>query len=182
MFKKAGIIVGIVVIVLAVVIWRIGVANSKPDIVDSNRGNQSDVVGGLPEDLNGSESSIGGNNGGDTNVTPVQQTPVVQVPSTPAVTELVDSDLGEIKAVKNEIMVIAKKKIVVLDKVYGDRGKQLAYCLDLLNSTNDNFSLYVNGSVYKDLNVGDKLAIEYNLHSNDSGAEFPIILSANVVK
>ncbi|MNP20368.1 hypothetical protein D3C76_1129370 [compost metagenome] len=94
-------------------------------------------------------------------------------------TTLEESDLGTPIKELDEVMIISKKKIVLLDGTTIANGTQLAYCVDLTsNSTNQTLSLYTNGVVYDSLKIGDKLKIKYSLYKNDSNVEFPIIISA----
>lgn len=90
----------------------------------------------------------------------------------------VDPDsLGKAVSKHTEVMIVSKKKAVVLDGQYGKKeNKQLVFVLELMYG-NETMDFYLNGSAYQGINVGDKLKVDYEIHKNDVGVSFPVIMS-----
>lgn len=87
-------------------------------------------------------------------------------------------DMGEPVKNRTEIMVISNKKVVLMDSSYGTtEGKQLVYAVDLLYGEGV-MTLYMNGQSFEELKVGDKLKVEYDMYTNNKGVLFPVILNA----
>lgn len=203
--KKAGIVVGTTLIVLAVVIFWLskslggsetGGEDSPPvsSVVETNQGDNlvgEQPTGGAPSNSNGVENSGVTTDGQQANPEPVVEpahsdTPVDREPTPPSKTflELDESQLGEPSLTKTEIMVVADKRVVLLDGSVGTKeNKQLVYSVGLLDSTNNTkFSLYLNKGAYDILSIGDKVKVEYLLYTNDIGTEFPAVITAEKVE
>ncbi|MNV37154.1 hypothetical protein D3C71_1286630 [compost metagenome] len=99
--------------------------------------------------------------------------------------EVDENSLGDPANTVKEVMVVAKKKVVLMDsnafnvgEDYNKEGKQLYYVVDVgaLSGTTK-LSLYLNYSAYSSLNIGDKLSVTYKLYKNKSQIEFPLVIS-----
>lgn len=90
--------------------------------------------------------------------------------------------LGEPITTKTEIMVVSDKRIQLMDGNYGTtKDKQLVYIADLLGG-NETYHLYLNGSAYKSVDVGDKLKVKYSVYQNSTGVEFPVIMNVTTAE
>lgn len=170
--KKAGIIVGITIVILALVIYWIATA------VRSDR--EAGGIGDPPASFvsegqqvvqtSGQPSSSTNNTGSNKNEEKVFM-------------YFDDKSLGDPKDTKNEIMVVSKKKIVLMDAARGTReGKQLVYCVDLFGSDSEQISLYLNQTAYNSLDIGDKVRVKYLVYENNVGTKFPAVISAEKVE
>jgi hypothetical protein len=193
--KKAGIVVGVTLIALACFIfWLVGNKDSKkPEGVGVSPAPSSSVQISAP---------VNPKDNGTTPVAPPVQPvqPVPQqpqpVPAVPVQTQpqvespkqvfmefdesQVEKELGKPLSTRKELMIVAKKKIVLMDSnVTAKDNKQLVYAVDLLGNNNSTrLTLYLNGASYAGVGVGDRLQVEYSLYKNTAGVEFPVVINA----
>jgi len=182
--KKAGILVGSVLILLAVVIFWLSKSlgsSSEPKTGGADAPPVSHTIAPQPQTgeadapsvshMVASQPQSGGTDGN-----------VVDAPSKTFL-ELDESQLGEPVLTKTEIFVVADKKVIVLDGAVGTKlNKQLVYSVGLLDSSNNaKFSLYLNKAGYDTLNIGDRVKVQYYVFKNDVGTEFPAVISAERV-
>ncbi len=96
-----------------------------------------------------------------------------------AITVLNEGDLGKPSQDIMAPMVVIAKNVVLLDQDQTQStGKQLVYMLNLTGGSTLKLSLYVNGTAYNGLEIGDKLNITYKVYKNKEGVQFPIVVSA----
>lgn len=195
-YKKAGLIAGVVLLIIAIILkFTIGViadkraghsnstlednaSKSQQSVQKEETQNSSNSNTKVDEGVNGA-TNVKNNTTNNSNNTTTNNSNSVTSSNDKKQTTLEESDLGTPIKELDEVMIISKKKIVLLDGTTIANGTQLAYCVDLTsNSTNQTLSLYTNGVVYDSLKIGDKLKIKYSLYKNDSNVEFPIIISA----
>lgn len=181
--EKAGTVVGILLVLLALVIY--GVANS----MDKKDKNPSSPVTKVEQPSKVVSTSKPTAQPKETTPSPSPSpiaTPEVKgVVSTTTFTEYpsdtVDSELGKPIVTNTEIMVVASKKVTLFDREAGSAtltGKQLVYTL-MLTSTDNSRTLtsYMNANAFSTIKVGDMLTVTYSIYKNESGAELPLIVS-----
>lgn len=198
--KKAGIILGIVFIVAAILLYVIAskVIEHKENKEDVN--NQNSVVNQVNvsennqnmENVNNqqiNDSNIGSQ--GETNQIvdnsnnlPIQQQEpqvIVQEVEISGVTTISEEALTKTTLVetKDVIALLSNKRILLIDEdTKGTGSKMLTYCFDVLPAGESrSLVLFVTGSVYEQYNVGDNLRVSYKVYRNDVGVDFPIVLS-----
>lgn len=185
MNKKAGILVGMVFIILVLVLNWMFNGNSETDTKAEGTKQPSAY-------------SVNQDNTVKDEADKVPSTPVEEKPPTSVQqVETFDSTKGEKKKVfkeievsdlgkpvisRTEVMVVSKKKVIVLDgDAESSEGKQLVYAVDLLTG-DETLSLYINGVTFEQLRVGDKLKVVYNVHKNDANVDFPVIMSVDRIE
>lgn len=182
MFKKAGIVVGVTIILIACLLyWWVGKMDDKKVEEVTPTTEVTDITTVTPSDPNTKTEVV--------EPLPVETQPtVVETPTLPVEEQkqvfsiLDEGDLGEPLITRTEIMVVSKKKVVLMDSAFGtDGGKQLLYAVDLMYGEGL-MTLYLNGVVYTTLNVGDKLQVDYKVFKNDKGVSFPTITSVDTVQ
>lgn len=183
MFKKAGIVVGVTIILLACgIFWFVNNmdkegAEGNPAPSVQEKPNQQKVV---TEQTNQSTQQPANQTGSTGSNQQVQPQPSVEQKQVFSILD--ESELGNPFITRSEVMVVAKKKLVLMDSNFGeDTDKQLVYAVDLLYG-DKTMTLYLNGVAYKSLKVGDKLKVDYSIYKNDKGVEFPIINSVEQVQ
>lgn len=187
MFKKAGIVVGVLIILVALGLnWFYGDKDKKVSEIDINQPNKVEIQEPVKEPVVQEP------------VEPpkvIVQQPVVQTPppvvqntelqtQTPtAMTEVDLTQLGDPIKQDNEVVIISKKRVILLDSSPNSvTGKQLAYSLDLITGNNTQLNHFVSSTTYDAFNVGDKLKLTYNIYVNANGVEFPTIMSVELVE
>lgn len=190
MYKKAGIVVGIALIILAgVIYWTFG---NKDEQTAEGETTPSASLVSTEEKPKPKPKPVE-----TTPLEPIEQKepvtqpvqPVEPVVVTPvedkpqSVFSEVDAEaLGKPIITRQEVMVVSKKKVLILDSEYGkNTGKQLAYTAELL-SGDETMSLFLNGVAYESVKIGDKLKVDYNIYKNDKGVEFPVIMNVATVQ
>lgn len=188
MFKKAGIVVGIIIFLLAgVIYWFVGnmekqdaegIKNPSASFVEKEKPVvETEVEKQEPQEPVQTENPQTQPNQDNQPIPPVQVVEQKQV-----FIEIDESALGNPIITRTEVMVVAKKKIVVMDSNYGQNdGKQMVYSLELL-SGEEKISFFLNGVAYDSINVGDKLKVDYNVYKNNNGVSFPIIRNVETVQ
>lgn len=189
MFKKAGIIVGVLIIILALVLnWMFNGEDKKE--INPNKATTEISNAPAPQ-----PTATVPNNTQQQVVTtqpvvnqPVQQVgtgqPVQQITTTTTTISEVDiTQLGESTNEETEVVLISKKAVILLDaNPNSNDGKQLAYSLELITGSNAKLQHYVSATVYEAFAVGDKLKLTYNVYKNTNGVVFNTIKSVESVK
>jgi hypothetical protein len=184
LFKKAGIVVGVTIILIACSLyWWVGTMD-KPKVGETT--SPTEVVQKEPKPVKPDKEVVPEKKPEPTISAVTQPTVVEPLPTTPIEGQsqvfsiLDDSDLGEPLITRTEIMVVSNKKVVLMDSNYGtEKGKQLVYAVDLIYGEGL-LTLYLNGVMYESLTVGDKLKVQYDVFKNDSGVSFPTITSVDL--
>ena len=191
--KKAGIVVGLVFIIAAIVICLIAFRKpaEKTDIPDSSQVSQveesqpvqQEPVQQEPVQQEPVQQEV-------VQQEPVQQQPIVQetivekvvTKEISGVKTILEDGLGAPISEKEVIVYIANKRILLVDEnVESTNPKMLTYCFDVLTPENESLILFVTNSVYTQYNVNDKLMVKYQVYQNDSGIKFPLVLSVSAV-
>lgn len=174
--KRAGILVGGMIILLAIVLLVIGNMVEKRNVEKITNQNQTTEV--VTEVLS-TEQTTEQTTEVVVEVTTESTTEYVEKETT-KISEIDESSLKDLKVInKEEIAVISSKKLILLDTgVDSDIDKMLVYCFDLLTPGNLELNLYVTKTTYDSFNVGDKLTVNYDLYENNNGLNFPVINSA----
>lgn len=213
--KKAGILVGAVLILLAILVSWLGTrggdegakeAPKSTPVVQQTAPAQTEKVETKTRPVESSEAAGSGDSAVSTPVKPAPKPvaepkaePKVVVPDVDqytngvkgaagstentAITVLREADLGKASQNITAPMVVIAKNVVLLDQQQGETsGKQLVYQLDLTGGTDLKLSLYVNGTAYDGLQIGDKLNVTYKVYKNKEDVQFPIIVSAEKPK
>lgn len=202
MYKKAGIVIGIVFVVIAIVIYRIGSSKNGDNEVAVKVPETTTVVSQVHEEVQKPavkddppvtvDTTIVSSNSGtsdSTNTQPVQ-TPIKDVNTVEVhgytkpveketkITEVEPEGLGKHGGVKEEVMRVSKKSLLLLDRGVGtDTDKQLIYTLDVTGTSNNVLTLYLNKKAYDGVVVGEQLVVRYVLYTNSSGVKFPVIVT-----
>ena len=196
--KKAGIVVGLVFIIAAIVICLIAFRKpaEKTDIPDSSQVSQveeSQPVQQEPVQQEPVQQEPVQQEPVQQEVVqqePVQQQPIVQetivekvvTKEISGVKTILEDGLGAPISEKEVIVYIANKRILLVDEnVESTNPKMLTYCFDVLTPENESLILFVTNSVYTQYNVNDKLMVKYQVYQNDSGIKFPLVLSVSAV-
>lgn len=167
--KKAGIVVGLTLILLAgVLFWVTSQIEKKEGRAGEKQSSPApSFIAESPKETREVNVKLSEDSGQDN-----------RQESGKTFMEFVEEELGKPKASYTEIMVVSKKKVVLFDGSVGTKeNKQLVYSVDLLGNNMNSFSLYLNKSAYDMLKVGDKLKVEYVIYENDVGTKFPAVIS-----
>lgn len=209
MARKAGIIIGLLVVTLAISLWFI-FGDSKPETrAGGGKTPPASVVKKQPQSSANTSEQVG-----TTSSTQVEEKTeqvsdessneqIKSQPQTVTTKEVTttsqvnpsaekkpkqeflkidEEGMGQSVISRSEVMVVAKKEVIVLDGAVGTKkSKQLVYAVQMLSGS-DRFSLFLNGVVYKQVNVGEKLKVDYDVYRNDNGVDFPVVMNATVVK
>ena len=199
--KKAGIILGIFFIVIAILLCVFGLKYI-------NKGETQDPNTEVVENIDNSANTEVQNP--PVEQTPVieqqpivEQTPVVQQPTTETQTQtpnvevvekvitkevsgvmtIDESGLGEPIMTKEVIVHITNKRIMMIDEdTDSTEPKMLTYCFDVLTPENMKLTLFVTNIVYTEYNVGDMLKVKYQVYQNNKGIQFPLVLNVTSVQ
>lgn len=197
--KKAGIILGVFFIVIAILLCVFGLKYI-------NKGETQDPNTEVVENIDNSANTEVQNP--PVEQTPVieqqpivEQTPVVQQPTTETQTPNVEvvekvitkevsgvmtideSGLGEPIMTKEVIVHITNKRIMMIDEdTDSTEPKMLTYCFDVLTPENMKLTLFVTNIVYTEYNVGDMLKVNYQVYQNNKGIQFPLVLNVTSVQ
>jgi hypothetical protein len=173
--KRAGIIVGVFLLILAIGIFFI--VNREPkkanEISEEKTVTEEPVEEKTPIKKEKEEPKV------------IVEEKIVEV----EVEKEVEVKVSEIKEIdenkletptrKEEIVFLSKKRLLLLDEAPKENhSKNLAYNFILVTSDNKEIKLFVTGVVYEQFEIGDKLKIEYDLFENSNNVEFPVIYRA----
>jgi hypothetical protein len=196
MYKKAGIVVGLVAMLLAgFIYWYSHSLDTKKaaDVKTTPAASSTSMEKPEPKPVPVSQTTekttgeVKGNSSPDDSSKSYNSKPVS--PVTGSITdqeqervfkELEEGDLGKPVATSTEILIVVKKKLVLMDGAYGTtENKQLVYAVDMLGNDNSTrLTLYLNQSAYSGVSLGDRLKVQYFTYKNASGVKFPVVISA----
>lgn len=110
--------------------------------------------------------------------------PTPEVPKQTSAISVIDpANLGDNISEQDEIMLVSKKRLILLDEGYGtDTGKMLNYVVDMYSTDQLHLVLPVNAGVWENIAVGDQVQVNYKVYTNKSGVRFPVIVSATLVQ
>ncbi|HFL3653889.1 TPA: hypothetical protein ACG3P3_001613 [Clostridioides difficile] len=180
--KKAGIIVGAILIIISISIFYLTknidrkenlqskTVKSETKIKNSNI-NDVENKNNINENKKNDENNI---NNEDINQSLIQ---------TSSIKEISNDVLKYFNNPKTEIMIISKKKLMLADLNKSEKDeKQILFAMELLNSNNEKISLYVNQNIYNTMEIGNKLNVTYNTYTNTNGIKIPFICEVVKIK
>lgn len=178
--KKAGIIIGVLVIIVAVVLFGLSQVIEKKNAEKLTNVPNVKVTDNVKQE-NKEEPKV-------------TQTPVVvEKPVEKIVEKVVEKTISEVSTInkstlgapyleKEEIVVIAGKRLLLIDEKYDSKeSKMLTYCFDVLTPDNAKLVLFMTEKSYDSYNVGDKLMVKYNVYKNVNDVLFPVVLSVSAI-
>lgn len=187
--KKAGIIIGVVFIIVAIIILVVGnKITMKTDEEVTNTSIEQKLVENEEKEIkdeNKTENKTENKEEVEVDKPIVEQNiqPVVKE----VVTQVVDKDNTSVKTInanalnnpsetKEVIAVISNKRILLIDEqVDAMDRKMLTYVFDVMTPDNSKMVVFVTKSVYDSYNVNDRLKVNFVTYKNDVGVEFPLV-------
>ena len=180
MYRKAGIIVGIVLIVvaLAVVMITNGVRMKEAN---------EPVVVEQPEDTSSTGNDVSTDNSNENSDTstgqttaPVIQTPVKVVEEKNEYLEYNESNLKDLKVSEDitEVMVVSSKKVVLFNPANSD-SYQFVHACEFLTSSNLKLTYYISSSTYDSVEIGEQLRVTYRVYTNANKLDMPVIVKVD---
>lgn len=183
--KKAGIIIGVVFIIVAIIILVVGnKITMKTDEEVTNTPIEQELVENEEKETK-DENKTENKEEVEVDKPIVEQNiqPVVKE----VVTQVVDKDNTSVKTInanalnnpsetKEVIAVISNKRILLIDEqVDAMDRKMLTYVFDVMTPDNSKMVVFVTKSVYDSYNVNDRLKVNFVTYKNDVGVEFPLV-------
>ena len=152
MFKKAGIIVSLCIVVIAIIIY---------------------IVVGRGYDDRSSEQGLV--------ELPIENRPPAPVEQKDNIFDLVDTNtLPPIERTETRNMIVQDKQMFLFDSNVGEvDGKQLYYALILYSGVEEKLNLFVAKNIFDSISVGDVLLVEYSVYKNPWGVRFTVINSVS---
>lgn len=195
MFKKAGIIVGVVIIVVALALNfffnrdkepKDGVAdNGTIDNINQIPTQQESIqqpVVQEPVEQPKKEQPTKNSNPKESSDLDISKPTDTKTTGTQVLT-VDEGQLGEAIRTETEIVILSKKRVILLDSnTNSTSGMQIVYSLDLITSNNISLSHMVSGGTYEAFEVGDKLKLTYSVYKNVNGVDFYAIDSLEQVE
>lgn len=187
MYKKAGLIIGVLIILVALGLnWFFNKDGKEVSEIDIKQPNQTKVEEPVKQPV--VQQPI--EQPQQVVQQPVVETTPQQVQNEPqqvvtksSLTEVDLTQLGNPVKEETEVVIISKKRVILLDSSpNSSSNKQLAYSLDLITGSNNQLNHFVSANTYEAFNVGDKLKLTYNVYRNVNGVEFPTIKSVELVQ
>lgn len=191
--RKAGIILGIVFIIVAIVVLIIGnkVTMDKGNVsenpvVEQEEIKNEDKKGNITDDNEKIEEKEEENKPVlEQNLQPVVKEVVTQVidKDNTSVKTINSTALGDSSEIKEVISVISNKRILLIDEQIDAKDrKMLTYVFDVMTPDNSKMVVFVTKSVYDTFNVNDRLKVNYVTYKNDIGVEFPLVNFVSAVE
>ncbi len=191
--RKAGIILGIVFIIVAIVVLIIGnkVTMDKGNVsenpvVEQEEIKNEDKKGNITDDNEKKEEKEEENKPVlEQNLQPVVKEVVTQVidKDNTSVKTINSTALGDSSEIKEVISVISNKRILLIDEQIDAKDrKMLTYVFDVMTPDNSKMVVFVTKSVYDTFNVNDRLKVNYVTYKNDIGVEFPLVNFVSAVE
>lgn len=197
MFKKVGIIIGVLIILVALGLHWIFKDRPSDNVDTEHQIEQTQTgVSQIKESQKETVSNPGNNQlnqidksntNSESYLSPTTQFVQPNQPSVSLSTssgsfaEVDISQLGNPVSTDSEIVVISKKRVILLDANPNSvEGKQLAYSLELITSNNKHLNHFVPAITFNAFNVGDRLKLTYNIYRNKNGVEFTTIISVEL--
>lgn len=183
--KKAGIIVGCVIIVLAIAIWwvanMITSSGGSKKVTKPTPTPQPSVVVVSPSPTVSSEPVASKEPVIVVEPERVEDVKPVIESHTTSITEIDETTLGA-NVLRKEVGVIASKKLLLIsNEINGVWTNQLQYVVEVLNTNSEKISLYLTESAYTSLEVGDKVLLSYKVFTNDAGIDFYVVVEADIL-
>lgn len=187
MYKKAGIILGVVIILVALGLnWFFNKDSKEVSDIDINQPNNEQSQPPVQQPVAQQPVEQPQNQAQQQVVQNTPQTVPTQQPQTNVSTSLLEVDLTQLGSPvkqETEVVIISKKRVILLDSSPNSlEGKQLVYSLDLITGNNTQLNHFVSATTYEAFNVGDKLKLTYNVYENINGVQFPTISSVELVE
>lgn len=179
--KKAGTIVGVLVILLALGIywWADGKEKSKTEQKPVTTQQVQDNSKQQQNNEQQVQQPVSQQNNNQNQQTTIETNPQV----TPTYTEVDVSQLGTPHTTKEEVMVVSNKRVILLDgNPNSTSSKQIAYSLDLMTADKQPLTHFVGKSVYDSFSVGNQLKVTYEVYKNVNNIKFPSIISVELVQ
>ena len=168
-YKKAGIIVGGIILVIAIVFFALASGSDKKEpladveTTKSTSSNEEIVNETIPEQGHVS------NEPRETSQQSVHQ-------GDGSYSEVDESSIASLKREDNsEVTYVSRKSIRLMDG-------QLYYVLDMILSDNTTLSYYVSESGYYATDVGEKVSINYVVYTNANGLKFYQITKVTTIE
>lgn len=187
MYKKAGLIIGVLIILVALGLnWFFNKDGKEVSEIDIKQPNQTKVEEPVKQPVVQQPieqpQQVVQQPVVETTPQQVQNEPQ-QVATKSSLTEVDLTQLGNPVKEETEVVIISKKRVILLDSSpNSSSNKQLAYSLDLITGSNNQLNHFVSANTYEAFNVGDKLKLTYNVYRNVNGVEFPTIKSVELVQ
>lgn len=186
--KKAGIIIGIVFIIAAIIVLVIG---NKITMKTGEEISNPSVEQGVIDNKENEDKEIKDEKKSEIKEEVEGDKPIVEQNIQPAVkevvTQVIDKDNTSVKTIsanalnnpsetKEVIAVISNKRVLLVDEqVDATDRKMLTYVFDVMTPDNSKMVVFVTKSVYDSYNVNDRLKVNYVTYKNDVGVEFPLV-------
>ena len=190
MYRKAGIIVGLILvgIALAVVMITNGVrmkASEEPPVdtsVEATESGDSNTSSSQTGTSTQSDVSENNESSGET-VTTQPTTPVVSTPVKEDRNIYLEYNEGNLKDLKvsdeiTEVMVVSSKKVVLLDPTNSD-SYQFVHACEFLTSSNLKLSYFISSSTYDSVEIGEQLRVTYKVYTNANDLDMPVIVKVD---
>ena len=189
MYRKAGIIVGLILvgIALAVVMITNGVrmkASEEPPVDTSVEATESGDSNTSSQTETSTQSGVSEDNesSGET-VTTQPTTPVVSTPVKEDRNIYLEYNEGNLKDLKvsdeiTEVMVVSSKKVVLLDSANSD-SYQFVHACEFLTSSNLKLSYFISSSTYDSVEIGEQLRVTYKVYTNANDLDMPVIVKVD---
>lgn len=189
--KKAGIVLGIFFIVIAILLCVFGLKFiNKEESQEPNSGVTENISNSEINQPSVEQQPVIEQSPAVEQTPVVEQPPVVEQSPTVDVVEKVitkevsgvmtidETGLGEPISTKEVIVHITNKRIMMIDEnTDSSEPKMLTYCFDVLTPESMKLTLFVTNVVYTQYNVGDMLKVNYQIYQNDKGIQFPLVLN-----
>lgn len=196
--KKAGIILGSLAFIIAIVLCIFVLKNPNKD--NNNNPDGSSVNSNISDTNNPNENQNQpvnngnqnqGQNNQDQNIPPINTQPANTEPTViektvikeiSGVKTIEDSSLGNPVSEKSVVVRIINKRILLVDEnTESMHPKMLTCCFDVLTPENNQIILFITQSVYNAYNINDLLTVKYNIYTNDKGIQFPLVIEVTGV-
>lgn len=179
--KKAGTIVGVLVILLSLGIYWWAEKDKKSNVEQQPVSSQQVQDNYQQQQSNkpqGQQPTTQSNDNQNQQTTLQTNSQAV-----PTYTEVDVTQLGTPQTTKEEVMVVKNKRVILLDgNPNSTTSKQIAYSLDLLTADNQPLTHFVGKTIYDSFSVGNQLKVTYEVYKNVNNIKFPSIISVELVQ
>ncbi|MDM9944017.1 hypothetical protein [Clostridioides difficile] len=173
--KKAGIIVGAILIIISISIFYLTKnIDKKENLQGKTIKNETKIKDSNINDVK-NKNNINKNKKSDENIMNNEDINQSLI-QTSSIKEISNDILKYFNNPQTEIMIVSKKKLMLADLNKSEKDeKQILFVMELLNSYNEKISLYVNQNIYNTMEIGNKLNVTYNTYINTNGIKIPFI-------
>ncbi|HFL3696562.1 TPA: hypothetical protein ACG3QY_001672 [Clostridioides difficile] len=173
--KKAGIIVGAILIIISISIFYLTKnIDRKENLQGKTIKNETKIKDSNINDVK-NKNNINKNKKSDENIMNNEDINQSLI-QTSSIKEISNDILKYFNNPQTEIMIVSKKKLMLADLNKSEKDeKQILFVMELLNSDNEKISLYVNQNIYNTMEIGNKLNVTYNTYINTNGIKIPFI-------